>query len=177
MMQCWRENPESRPSFNELTSNLSNLMKNDVVEYYVNLNEPYMKVNETNFADGHPDYLAMMAVPGCKEPSVSLCENGNAFSKDTRESTMNDLNDHNMNTEGISEPNHVATNKSPITNQRNNSYIPEEIPIFSHSNKLDPVADLNAKINQNSHINVSIDKPKDSVSSSAYVFVENEIEN
>lgn len=179
MLQSWSANPESRPSFEDLTKNLSKLMENGLAEHYIDLNEPYMKVNATNFTDGQTDYLAMMAVPDCQAPPVPLYVNGNVSPKDTREITMNGLNDHKINIDGVSAPNHLNINQSPFRNRRNNPDIPEEIPMLNRSNKSDSETEFNNinedKTNQNSYINVpsTIGQPKNSVSNPTYVVVEN----
>lgn len=63
MLKCWSVHPESRPLFDELVKSLGNLLANGVAEYYIGLNEPYVQMNATNFAERQTDYLAIMASP------------------------------------------------------------------------------------------------------------------
>lgn len=180
MLRCWSANPESRPSFEELTKNLSKLMENGVADHYIDLNEPYLKVNATNISDGQTDYLAMMAVPECQAPPIPLYVNGDVSPKDNRESARNGLTDHKINIDGIIASNNLNLSQSPFRNRRNNPDIPEEIPMLNRSNKSDSETDFNnltddKKNNQNSYVNVpsTVGQPKNSVSNPTYVVVEN----
>lgn len=68
MLSCWRVNPESRPLFEELETSISQFMENDMAEYYVNLNEPYLEANVNNYKHGKTDYIALMGAPECRAP-------------------------------------------------------------------------------------------------------------
>ncbi|XP_049548218.1 platelet-derived growth factor receptor alpha-like [Anopheles darlingi] len=45
MLGCWRERPESRPSFRELSSQFKAMLAPETVDYYLALSEPYVTVN------------------------------------------------------------------------------------------------------------------------------------
>lgn len=70
MLQCWSAHPESRPLFDNLSKSLGKLLENGVAEHYIDLNEPYLQMNTTNFNEGQTDYLALMAPPDCPAPPV-----------------------------------------------------------------------------------------------------------
>lgn len=68
MLSCWRVSPESRPSFNDIENSFSKMLESNVAEHYIDLNEPYLKSNETNFGRGQTDYIALMGSPDCQAP-------------------------------------------------------------------------------------------------------------
>lgn len=70
MLSCWRVNPETRPMFNELERSLFKLLDTNVAEYYVRLNEPYVKANVEKFEHGMTDYIALMGTPKSRAPSI-----------------------------------------------------------------------------------------------------------
>lgn len=70
MLKCWRVRPESRPRFYHLVKSLGDLLESGVAEHYINLNEPYVRMNPNNFAKGQTDYLALMASPDSPAPPV-----------------------------------------------------------------------------------------------------------
>lgn len=68
MLSCWGANPESRPLFDALENSISKLLENGVADLYIDLNEPYLKSNVSNFNSGQTDYLALMGPPECQAP-------------------------------------------------------------------------------------------------------------
>lgn len=70
MLSCWRVNPESRPMFDELEKNISVYLESDVVEHYIDLNEPYLKANINDINAGKTDYIAMMGSPDFYAPQM-----------------------------------------------------------------------------------------------------------
>ncbi|CAH0554004.1 unnamed protein product [Brassicogethes aeneus] len=62
MMDCWLEEPQSRPSFEILTERLGDLLEDKVRGHYVDLNDPYLKMN-TESLKTRSDYLAMVSPP------------------------------------------------------------------------------------------------------------------
>ena len=70
MLSCWRVNPETRPLFNELERSIFKLLDTNVAEYYVKLNEPYVKANVEKFEHGMTDYIALMGTPKSRAPSI-----------------------------------------------------------------------------------------------------------
>lgn len=68
MLSCWCANPESRPLFDDLEKSVSKLLENGVAEHYIDLNEPYLKSNVSNFNTGQTDYIALMGAPDCHAP-------------------------------------------------------------------------------------------------------------
>lgn len=68
MLSCWCAHAESRPLFDELEKNISKLLENGVAEHYIDLNEPYLKSNVSNFNSGQTDYIALMGAPDCQAP-------------------------------------------------------------------------------------------------------------
>ncbi|XP_013783997.1 mast/stem cell growth factor receptor kita-like [Limulus polyphemus] len=57
MQDCWKEEPAERPDFTALVDKLGNLLESSVRKYYVELNNPYMMMNETS--QNNNDYLTM----------------------------------------------------------------------------------------------------------------------
>ncbi|CAH0554005.1 unnamed protein product [Brassicogethes aeneus] len=62
MTDCWLEEPQSRPSFEILTERLGDLLEDKVRGHYVDLNDPYLKMN-TETLKTRSDYLAMVSPP------------------------------------------------------------------------------------------------------------------
>ncbi|XP_044019330.1 vascular endothelial growth factor receptor kdr-like [Aphidius gifuensis] len=63
MLRCWNEIPKYRPSFSHLVSKLSNLLEEQTVVHYINLNIPFLNANKTLLENGTKDYLALMSAP------------------------------------------------------------------------------------------------------------------
>lgn len=70
MLSCWRVNPESRPLFDELEKSISVYLESDMVEHYIDLNEPYLEANINNINEGKTDYIAMMGAPDFYAPQM-----------------------------------------------------------------------------------------------------------
>lgn len=63
MLKCWEADPKMRPLFHELESYFSKLLKNEDVEQFTRLNEPYVESNKCDFASRGIDYLTQVASP------------------------------------------------------------------------------------------------------------------
>lgn len=63
MIRCWNEIPKYRPSFSHLTSKLTDLLEEETVIHYINLNIPFLNSNKTLYENGTKDYLALMSAP------------------------------------------------------------------------------------------------------------------
>lgn len=188
MLQCWSASPEGRPSFTALEKSLGKLLENGVAEHYIDLNEPYLQMNEST-NDGQTDYLALMAVPDCPAPPVPTYVNGH-IQKET-----NPFNNLNHATIDI-DPREVRANftsnnlnSSPFRTRRKEPDLPEEIPMLKRNNLSDSETDVQKKdstdgvpmndapqspvISTNSYVNVPATiSPKNSVSNPSYVVVD-----
>ncbi|XP_052126084.1 vascular endothelial growth factor receptor 1 [Frankliniella occidentalis] len=64
MMECWQARPILRPSFTELVDTLGSMLEDGVRKHYVDLNEPYIQMNnQWQNESGHNDYLGMFSSP------------------------------------------------------------------------------------------------------------------
>lgn len=64
MMDCWQARPILRPSFTELVHTLGSMLEDSVRKHYVDLNEPYVHMNNRwQSQAGHQDYLGMLNSP------------------------------------------------------------------------------------------------------------------
>uniref|UniRef100_A0A1L8DJT8 Protein tyrosine kinase n=2 Tax=Nyssomyia neivai TaxID=330878 RepID=A0A1L8DJT8_9DIPT len=70
MLQCWCANPESRPLFSDLEKRLSSMLQESVKNHYVDLNEPYLQMNNEYMHTGQKDYLSMLGPPESFAPPV-----------------------------------------------------------------------------------------------------------
>ncbi|CAH0554003.1 unnamed protein product [Brassicogethes aeneus] len=70
MRDCWLEEPQSRPSFEILTERLGDLLEDKVRGHYIDLNDPYLKMN-TETLKTRSDYLAMVLDFGVLSSPVS----------------------------------------------------------------------------------------------------------
>uniref|UniRef100_A0A1B6CIS1 Receptor protein-tyrosine kinase n=1 Tax=Clastoptera arizonana TaxID=38151 RepID=A0A1B6CIS1_9HEMI len=61
MLECWHEKPNLRPSFTELAERLGDMLENTVKSHYIDLNDPYIKLNEEFLAQ--EDYLSLIKAP------------------------------------------------------------------------------------------------------------------
>lgn len=86
MLSCWNETPESRPLFNQLAEELSNMLDQNVSEHYISLNEPYSKENETRSSSA--DYLKLI-----KSPQNNLTQeiSNRATTNDTTFYSLNEI--------------------------------------------------------------------------------------
>lgn len=158
MLSCWCANPESRPLFDNLEKSVGKLLENGVAEHYIDLNEPYLKSNVSNFTGGQTDYLALMAAPECPAPAVPHYVNSQTgFGPPTTDAppkpasyltmspTINsplasgiDTHDTHFQFPSLNSP--TTTNNlnasEPSTKYRNKiTNIPEEIPMLKRSNQ------------------------------------------
>ncbi|XP_068207009.1 vascular endothelial growth factor receptor 1-like isoform X2 [Palaemon carinicauda] len=62
ILTCWESDPRLRPSFAQAAEQFGNLMLPDLKGQYMNMNDPYLRMNEERFREG-TDYLNMLASP------------------------------------------------------------------------------------------------------------------
>ncbi|XP_066150406.1 vascular endothelial growth factor receptor 1-like isoform X2 [Euwallacea fornicatus] len=60
MLNCWNFKPQARPTFASLAEKIGFLLENSVKKYYIDLNDPYLKMNTQKLEQ---DYLAMLSPP------------------------------------------------------------------------------------------------------------------
>ncbi|ODM98276.1 Platelet-derived growth factor receptor alpha [Orchesella cincta] len=60
MLECWAQEPTERPSFSTLVDRIGDMMEEGLRNHYVDLNQTYMRINQTERA-GQPDYLLQMS--------------------------------------------------------------------------------------------------------------------
>lgn len=72
MLSCWRTHPESRPSFQQLSSFIRDIFGENRADYYVDMNEPYLKSNTGAFNEGRTDYLTMIARSDYCAPTLQI---------------------------------------------------------------------------------------------------------
>ncbi|CAH1128807.1 unnamed protein product [Ceutorhynchus assimilis] len=61
MLECWNVKALARPSFTKLAEKIGVLLEDSVRKHYVDLNDPYLKMNTEKLEDD--DYLAMLSPP------------------------------------------------------------------------------------------------------------------
>lgn len=63
MLKCWEARPVNRPTFTDLTERLGSMLEESVRRHYIDLNDPYMKMNAQWLQGLENDYLGMMNAP------------------------------------------------------------------------------------------------------------------
>uniref|UniRef100_A0A1B0AEL6 Receptor protein-tyrosine kinase n=1 Tax=Glossina pallidipes TaxID=7398 RepID=A0A1B0AEL6_GLOPL len=76
MLECWSTNPERRPLFNVLKEKFASMLGEEVTNHYVDLNEPYLRVNSEYMKRNQTDYLALMGAPDEMAPPPPRYVNG-----------------------------------------------------------------------------------------------------
>lgn len=61
MLECWKEKPMLRPSFDECAERLGQMLGQNVKQYYLDLNNPYLNLNAQLSAES--DHLSKMVQP------------------------------------------------------------------------------------------------------------------
>ncbi|KAH1027651.1 vascular endothelial growth factor receptor 1 isoform X2 [Dendroctonus ponderosae] len=61
MQDCWNVKPLARPSFKKLAMSIGNYMEDIVRQHYVDLNDPYVQMNNENM--NNTDFLGMLSPP------------------------------------------------------------------------------------------------------------------
>lgn len=186
MLSCWCANPESRPLFHSLEKSIGKLLENSVAEHYIDLNEPYLKSNVSNFEEGHVDYLSSMAAPDCPPPAIPSYVNGHvgllqqvpcvptqqSYITMNQPTTGDGVNTHNAHFQfsptTANNPN-AFEQGSKFRNKISN--IPEEIPMLKRSNQ-SIHSDSDTEAN---YVNVptAITTKTDAISNPGYVVVTN----
>lgn len=137
MLHCWNFNPESRPLFQALEGRFRKLLDVGVaqvltinrffilvfvallfrfgLQYYIDLNDHYVQMNNSNLTEGQTDYLSYMVQPDVMAPSVPsyLPMKPILGSNECRTECVNDT---------VCNPGYVASgewNMNVIQNQRN----------------------------------------------------------
>ncbi|KAM7353304.1 PDGF- and VEGF-receptor related isoform 6-T7 [Cochliomyia hominivorax] len=76
MLECWSTNPERRPLFNVLKERFAMMLGEEVTNHYVDLNEPYLRVNTEYMKRNQTDYLSLMGSPDEMAPPPPRYVNG-----------------------------------------------------------------------------------------------------
>ncbi|XP_065357936.1 vascular endothelial growth factor receptor 1 isoform X3 [Calliphora vicina] len=76
MLECWSTNPERRPLFNVLKERFAIMLGEEGTNHYVDLNEPYLRVNTEYFKRNQTDYLSLMGSPDEMAPPPPRYVNG-----------------------------------------------------------------------------------------------------
>ncbi|XP_037908371.1 platelet-derived growth factor receptor alpha isoform X3 [Hermetia illucens] len=76
MLECWSTNPEMRPPFGELERRFAKMLGDDITNHYLDLNDPYLKMNSEYCKTGGTDYLALMGCPEEAAPQAPRYVNG-----------------------------------------------------------------------------------------------------
>ncbi|XP_013100900.2 vascular endothelial growth factor receptor 1 isoform X5 [Stomoxys calcitrans] len=76
MLECWSTNPERRPLFNVLKERFALMLGEEIASHYVDLNEPYLRVNTEYMKRNQTDYLALMGSPDEMAPPPPKYVNG-----------------------------------------------------------------------------------------------------
>ncbi|KAI8118603.1 Platelet-derived growth factor receptor alpha [Lucilia cuprina] len=76
MLECWSTNPERRPLFNVLKERFALMLGEEVTNHYVDLNEPYLRVNTEYMKHKPTDYLSLMGSPDEMAPPPPRYVNG-----------------------------------------------------------------------------------------------------
>lgn len=85
LLSCWRAEPQDRPSFREVGEVLAEMMKPDIKDEYLNMNDQYIQMNEARFKE-QTDYLNMCAQPHYENMMTTRTEDD-----DTKPSFMQGL--------------------------------------------------------------------------------------
>lgn len=160
MLSCWCANPESRPLFDELEKSISKLLESGVADHYIDLNEPYLRSNVSNFNEGQTDYIALMGAPDCQAPRtpnqyvnshvIAMQDPSNAPSKpdylamsppvevNSPRPDGVDTHESHFPFAGMNSPtivNNLNASQSSPKLRNKISNIPEEIPMLKRSNQ------------------------------------------
>ncbi|XP_050295851.1 vascular endothelial growth factor receptor 1-like [Anthonomus grandis grandis] len=63
MLKCWNASATDRPTFADLAQSIGTLLEDSVRKHYIDLNDPYLKMNTDKLDE---DYLAMLNPPSFK---------------------------------------------------------------------------------------------------------------
>ncbi|KAL9923895.1 PDGF- and VEGF-receptor related isoform 6-T8 [Glossina fuscipes fuscipes] len=125
MLECWSTNPERRPLFNVLKEKFASMLGEEVTNHYVDLNEPYLRVNSEYMKRNQTDYLALMGAPDEMAPPPPRYVNGHILpeipAQQHSPTLANNLDDR-------SHLNKVRNKKDGV------EPIPEEIPMLANAN-------------------------------------------
>lgn len=70
MLSCWKLIPKSRPLFHKLEEKIIKMMDKSVSEYYIVINEQYLKENVNRFIYNQTDYIALLGSPNSQSPPI-----------------------------------------------------------------------------------------------------------
>ncbi|XP_068082704.1 vascular endothelial growth factor receptor 2 [Anabrus simplex] len=77
MKECWEARPDSRPTFSTLSVKLGGFLEESIRQHFIDLNDPYIVMNEQWLQDRGNDYLNMMTAPTYNNlvSPVNECDN------------------------------------------------------------------------------------------------------
>lgn len=61
MFSCWNEDPNLRPSFDELGNSISECIDQTMTQRFIELNKLFSEANSRNIESGHVDYIGKMS--------------------------------------------------------------------------------------------------------------------
>uniref|UniRef100_W4VRJ9 Protein tyrosine kinase n=1 Tax=Corethrella appendiculata TaxID=1370023 RepID=W4VRJ9_9DIPT len=70
MLNCWNVKPDSRPSFKELKYRFEAMLPDEIKNHYIDLNQPYLAMNDEQKDNGEIDYLAALGPPDEFAPKI-----------------------------------------------------------------------------------------------------------
>ncbi|CAL4061662.1 unnamed protein product, partial [Meganyctiphanes norvegica] len=62
ILDCWNSDPKSRPSYQDISESIGNLLPDELIKNFINMNDINIQLNKERF-ETQTDYLEMMASP------------------------------------------------------------------------------------------------------------------
>lgn len=63
MQNCWQSKPQRRPSFSKLSEQIGEMLEAMDKAHFIELNDPFLMINNQRLEEGQSDYLAMLNSP------------------------------------------------------------------------------------------------------------------
>ncbi|CAD7078796.1 unnamed protein product [Hermetia illucens] len=168
MLECWSTNPEMRPPFGELERRFAKMLGDDITNHYLDLNDPYLKMNSEYCKTGGTDYLALMGCPEEAAPQAPRYVNGKLIAELAANASTDadyvQMNPKSGNAifsprpqDDYVRPEHfvfptpisptISNNlDSPSSKNRRKGVIPEEVPMLNRSAGSDSEAELSPDV-------------------------------